>query len=530
VARFQLQLAGFYWATQRRDDAEKILQSLLAQEKQMPTARMGVGDFYARTGQFDKAKKTFDDGATQGGAQKNLFRLKSAMTEYAIGNKDAALAAVSGVVKEDPKNDEAVQLQASMRLASGNKDLTKSAIDDLTGVVQRNPKNPSVRYNLARAYLSRGELDAAKVQLEEIVNNISDAFLPAQTALGRVYLLKKDFGKAIQTSDTALRLNNRALEAMVVKANALMLSGNSRQARNELDLFLQRLPGNPELRFQLATLDLRDQNFNAALPVLTELHSRAPNDLRVTAALTDCLFAVNRPQEGLTLMKAEHAKNARPEVLTMLIQTAVRAKDFALAQKELEALVQKNPKEARYQLQLAEVMRLKGDRKTSLELLKQAQATDPTAVATNLQLALMLETDGTPASATPYYENALRVDPENPIILNNLAFRLAEENKDLDLALGYAQKARQRMPTNDDVSDTLGWVYIKKNLPDNAIMIYKDLLLRNPKNSIYLYHLAEALALKGERVKAREALQSALGTKPPPPEEAKIKGLLAKLT
>jgi predicted Zn-dependent protease len=250
----------------------------------------------------------------------------------------------------------------------------------------------------------------------------------------------------------------------------------------------------------------------------------------VTAALTDCLFAVNRQQEGLALMKAEYAKNARPEELAMMIQTAVRAKDFGLAQKELESLVQKNPKDARYQLQLAEVMRLKGDRKSSLDLLKKAQATDPNGLQTNLQLALMLETDGTPTAATPYYENALRVDPENPIILNNLAFRLAEENKDLDQALGYAQKARQRMPTSDDVSDTLGWVYIKKNLPENAILIYRDLLLRSPKNATYLYHMAEALALKGERVKAREALQSALATKPPPADEARIRELLSKLS
>ena len=63
------------------------------------------------------------------------------------------------------------------------------------------------------------------------------------------------------------------------------------------------------------------------------------------------------------------------------------------------------------------------------------------------------------------------MDPENPVALNNLAFQYAEFGKDLDMAMKFAQKAKQKAPNSNDISDTMGWVYVKKQLNDKAISI-----------------------------------------------------------
>jgi Flp pilus assembly protein TadD len=165
----------------------------------------------------------------------------------------------------------------------------------------------------------------------------------------------------------------------------------------------------------------------------------------------------------------------------------------------------------------------------ALDVLRRGQKVAPDNPRTNLQLAVALEAMGQKSEAVPYYQTVLRRDPENMIALNNLAFALAEEDRELDQALTFAQRAKQRAPNNDDVSDTLAWVYIRKRLNDNAILILKDLTGKQPKNPTYQFHMGVALAQKGNRPAARQSFENALKLNPAPAEAAKIRQYMAKL-
>jgi predicted Zn-dependent protease len=123
----------------------------------------------------------------------------------------------------------------------------------------------------------------------------------------------------------------------------------------------------------------------------------------------------------------------------------------------------------------------------------------------------------------------LRTQPDNPIALNNLAFMLAESGNDLDQALTMAQRARQRVPNDLNVADTLGYIYIKKNLPDSAIPIYRELIQKQPSRPTFRYHLAMALMQKGDKASAKRECQAALQQKPDRGEETQIRELMAKL-
>jgi tetratricopeptide (TPR) repeat protein len=99
----------------------------------------------------------------------------------------------------------------------------------------------------------------------------------------------------------------------------------------------------------------------------------------------------------------------------------------------------------------------------------------------------------------------------------------------LDQALTYAQRAKQVMPNLSEVSDTLGWIYLKKNMSDNALDVFQALVNQKPDNSTYRYHLGMAFAQKGDKPKALAALQQALRSRPSKDEENKIKGLIDTL-
>jgi Flp pilus assembly protein TadD len=135
--------------------------------------------------------------------------------------------------------------------------------------------------------------------------------------------------------------------------------------------------------------------------------------------------------------------------------------------------------------------------------------------------------------AKPLYEQILRLQPDNAvaaIALNNLAYMLAESGADLDQALSMAQKAKQMRPNDENVADTLGWIYIKKNLSDSAISVFRDLVQKSPERSTFHYHLAMALFQKGDKVEAKRECEAALRFRPEKDEEAKIRELMSKLS
>ena len=81
--------------------------------------------------------------------------------------------------------------------------------------------------------------------------------------------------------------------------------------------------------------------------------------------------------------------------------------------------------------------------------------------------------------------------------MNNLAYLMAETGGNLDEALRLAQDASRRQPSNVGLSDTVGWIYLKKNLTDSAIQILSNVVQKDPRHPVYGYHLGSALYQKG---------------------------------
>ena len=106
---------------------------------------------------------------------------------------------------------------------------------------------------------------------------------------------------------------------------------------------------------------------------------------------------------------------------------------------------------------------------------------------------------------------------------------LAEYGGDLDQALSMAQKAKAKFPHQLDIAEPRGWIFIKKNLSDNAISIFKELVEKDQKNPIYRYHLAVAFKQKGDKSAAKREAELALKNSPSKEDEQRIRTLLGQL-
>ena len=228
--------------------------------------------------------------------------------------------------------------------------------------------------------------------------------------------------------------------------------------------------------------------------------------------------------------RQELAKNPdRIEYRVAIANISANSGDYKTAIAEYQKVLEKLPRNSQVWLQLSEVYRRNNELDSAMSAVKKAQEMAPTNVAAHLQLAMLYDTGGKRPEARPVYEQVLRLQPDNAVALNNLAFILADTGADLDQALTMAQKAKQQRPGDEDVADTLGWIYIKKNLPDSAVTIFRELVAKNPTRSVFRYHLAMAFFQKGDKVSAKRELEAAMKNNPNATEQVRIKELMAKI-
>jgi Tfp pilus assembly protein PilF len=139
---------------------------------------------------------------------------------------------------------------------------------------------------------------------------------------------------------------------------------------------------------------------------------------------------------------------------------------------------------------------------------------DPSAVGARTMVGMLLESQGKRDEAKKSYEATVNAVPSAPVAANNLAFIYAEQGTNLDEALQLATSAKQRLPEDPSVDDTIGWIYYKKGLFAQAVKPFEESLRKRPDAPEVIYHLGATYAKLGDKAKARENLERALKLNP----------------
>jgi pentatricopeptide repeat protein len=101
------------------------------------------------------------------------------------------------------------------------------------------------------------------------------------------------------------------------------------------------------------------------------------------------------------------------------------------------------------------------------------------------------------------YEEVLKLDPKNTIVLNNYAYYLSLRKEKLDKAAEMAKKAVELQPTPNNM-DTYGWVLYKQNKYEDAETWLKKAIDTGRVSSVVYEHYGDVLSKlnrKNEAVK-----------------------------
>jgi tetratricopeptide (TPR) repeat protein len=531
---FLTQLAMHYYIQRRRDDMVKVLDQLKSHHNDFPKNSTGAyvvaGDFFLRLGDPDGAVGQYRAGMKVDNDRKATYQKRIIEVLMRQGKRAEAAQINDEILKDNPRDNDARGLAASLMLDKGD---VQRAMQDLQSVVTAAPNNFVARFNLGRAHMAKGETEQARQQFTEAIRLRPD-YIPPRLALSQLHIMRREFDNALTMAGEVLKFDRNSLAARLLQSAALMGQQKFAESRALLGALLKNDPNSSDAWFQLGLVNLAEKRYSESEEGFRKAYQLNPANTRGLLGMVETYMAQGKPEQALQILQAESGKYPdRSDLMVLLGNNAVRSGkyDYAIDQfrKVLTKVDPKSRQAGDIHLRIGETYRRKGDLANGVASLQKAAEVIPNDRFVLHTLALTLDTAGRRDEARQAYEQVLKIDPNNGVAMNNLAYLMAETGGDLNQALTYAQRAKQRLPNLHEVSDTLGWIYLKKNLSDSAIDIFRDLVTKAPKHSTYRYHLGMALSQKGDKVNALKELNEALKSSPPREEAAKIKELIAKL-
>jgi len=129
--------------------------------------------------------------------------------------------------------------------------------------------------------------------------------------------------------------------------------------------------------------------------------------------------------------------------------------------------------------------------------------------ALRLQQAVIFQLHEDPSRAGQCYEEALQINDQDAIALNNYADLLSTHFGEHQRALEYARKAVS-LSQNPDLRDTLGWIYVALERYPEAVAQLSSAVRLDPDRALFLYHLGEAYRRAGRLDQARSVLRAGM--------------------
>lgn len=118
---------------------------------------------------------------------------------------------------------------------------------------------------------------------------------------------------------------------------------------------------------------------------------------------------------------------------------------------------------------------------------------------------------------------ALKLKPEQPLVMNYLAYTWVEQGVNKDEALAMLKRAVELRPEDGFIIDSLGWAYYRLGDYQTAIQYLEQAIQLEPGEATINDHLGDAYWRVGRRLEAKYQWQHALTLKPEKDEEPKIR-------
>ena len=458
-------LATAYLATNQLEKAAELAEQWKNEVPNSVSALLLEGDVKQRQGDVNGARNAYTAART---LEPNNVNAEIALIGLDIRAEDFKTAAtkLESVISRNPSYVPALTAYFSVqqRLGDAQKGM-KPSLEALAA----DSNNAGLLMLVSRMYVSNEQLKQADTQLTKIKAD-KDAPAAYWQLFGYVLLQSEQVTRAEQHYDTWLTLFPSQRDALLGKllildaqnkfADALKLTQSFMSERDDIQVKIL------QAYFYVMTEDSKSakrilNSFDAQIQPLPFLRGVAARiailEGRPADAIEDALLAYNA---------SSNSKN-----MLLVVQAYTLSKQEDKSYEFLVTHLAKNPNDLRA-----------------------------------LMLVAGKELETKPASAIQRYQQALELNQNNFIVLNNLAYLLMEEGK-LSDAASYAKRAYDLRPENVATVDTYAQILIRQNRVAEAVEAYQRSDVDDTDNEEVFLNYVEALLMDGKKPVASRRLE-----------------------
>ena len=295
------------------------------------------------------------------------------------------------------------------------------------------------------------------------------------------------------------------LAAMFIRQDSL------EAAINQYDSILNRHPDDSEALSQISSIYISKKDFPKALEASRKLYDLDSTDDRVTFTIASLYAELkNYPQADYYFGRAVTLNNDDPRYFTNWAYLQMNNRQYSKAITILQKGTNKHSRSADMWALLGSAYQQAGVDSSAIKALDNALELDATQISPYITLGYIYDSRGNFNRALEVYNQALAIAPEDPLLLNNFAYMLAQRKVRLDEALAKAQIAVQKNPDNPSFLDTIGWVYFGRGDLQQAKFYIEQALAKDSENPTILEHLGDVFSALDDKENARIHWRKAL--------------------
>ena len=510
----------FFIAQGKSAEALLICDEIVKNLNNAPAYIIRARTFF-KLGKVDKAREDFERAVTIEPDNIEALLIKSDFYG-SLRQLGKAIADMQRALSLDPDNLEVQKHAISLFLVSRNQDITRQGKDILGKALTANPDDLDLCLYNARYLLA-----------EETAPAIDDA----AKILRRITKEQPEESRAWVLLGELLRRQGQLKEAMDIALQGLAHKENDRQ----LLLLKARVE--------------KEHSPALAIPTLKQLHDRDPEDVDTALLLADVYVEAQESTKAVNLLREKLAASRsapdKRKVNIALFRALYKNGNKEDAQKVLDSLYQSVPNDpapllayirllkenklwdpinreivswsSKYPKDSRTIIIIAGDlaaaqdsrpKKIAEDLLRSLLEHNPDSVPAMESLAMLLMATDKYLEAAAIYSRILKLQPDNVVVINNLAWILCEEQGEYRQALALALRGLSIAPDYVDLIDTCGVIYYRLGQYDKAVQCFRkcvNLLPAWEPSAVGSYfYLGKALADLGQKTEAVKNLNKAL--------------------
>jgi tetratricopeptide (TPR) repeat protein len=487
-------------------EATTTLDKLRTQMPKSPQAVIAIGDYYEKRGDVDKAVAEYQRGLSISAG--NLDIEKRMEELFLNANRTDEASKLDGQLTKQAPKDVLVNINHGRLLLAQGKQ--QDALIALQNAVKNAPDSAPAHYYLGIAYWQTGSLGQASSEFQEAIK-VSPGFPLALQGLAQLSLAQNHPSDAQVYAQELVQKFPADVNDRMLLGEIFLREGRSGPAEEQFLAASRLAPNQPAVHLNLGRVYYAEKKWTQAEKEFETAVSLDPSNPALLSAYAD--FLVGRQQAPKAIALAQqfvgaHPDNAQGHMVLGTLQ--FNSKNTSAAQEEFERAIQIDPKNVQGYLRMGGVYREMNQTDAAIGQYQKALDLQPGSARLITFVGNLYLEKNDLETARKYYVRALEADPNFAVANANMAWVDAQEGKDLDVALGMAQKAKSLMPEVATISDTLAWVMYKKGDYSGAIPLLKECVKKTPDSAQFHYHLGLALMAAGQKEPSRTQLQAAL--------------------